>query len=292
MKSFDIIFITTCINKKYINRLLTSISNNNQQIKCLVVVTLQNDISVDVTPYLSDNTRIETIEIDEQENSSKGRNIGIGYVLDKGFECRHIMFPDDDSSFDSSFFELYSISTNENTSYVVPTYCENTKIYYNKAFSKLKPQQILGEKFVLNIGTWSYILAFDAFKKVKTFDENMGVGAKYGAGEDGDYYLRCLRVGPMVYIQSLYTYHPAPATTYKDMSFQQLLNRYKKYGEGVVYMLVKNKLYGMALRCAFNGMAGSIVALFSLKPKLSVVRAYAFIIRLRTFFRLTIKGAI
>ena len=44
------------------------------------------------------------------------------------------------------------------------------------------------------------------FIEIGFFDERMGVGAKYGAGEDGDFFLESVNDLDLLYLISIYTH--------------------------------------------------------------------------------------
>lgn len=50
------------------------------------------------------------------------------------------------------------------------------------------------------------IIQYDHFIEIGFFDERMGVGAKYGAGEDGDFFLESVNDLDLLYLISIYTH--------------------------------------------------------------------------------------
>ena len=131
------------------------------------------------------------------------------------------------------------------------------------------------------------LINIDTLEKVGYFDEKMGAGAIYGAGEDTDYFLRCVESsGPFVYNKSLWNFHPKFESKHERLKIQELINKYKNYGRGVIYLNVKHRLYITAIELCFNALFGSFIAFLKLDFKLALARFYAFFIRTYTFIML------
>ena len=284
MKKYDLIFITTFINQAAVRSLLESTAHNRGMDLCVVLVA-QNGLGMDLSPYRTQWTDFYQIVVPGQLNSSQGRNVGIDYVLEKGIESNFVMFPDDDSSFDEVFFRSFKDTADSRYCYVTNVRGEGVPDYFMRI--NAKEDQVFGSTHWNKIGAVNMILNYSIFLKTGRFDELMGVGAKYGGGEDADYYLRSLRQGAMYrHVRNLYSYHPVGTDRYRSMSYRNILKRFKKYGEGVVYMLCKHKMYGCAVRVCARGLGGSVVSLFRLDFKMSGVYLYAFWCRTRLFTRI------
>ena len=283
--NYNLILITTAITKEYIEKLLQSISNNNKSIRCYILIVLQNGLEIPIRDYSTDKLDIDYITIPNQVNSSKGRNIGIEYVIHNRIHGKYIMFPDDDSTFNKDFFDNFNNSLNDNSCYIITAYCEGTEILYNSYHSKIRHGTIIKRDFALKIGTINLILNYNIFKRVGLFDELMGVGAIHGAGEDSDYFLRALKYSDFYFNSNLYTFHPSPSMTYDKLSFRKLISRYKKYGDGVIYMLCKHRMYYSAITCIAKGFVGSIIAMAKFQGRLSIARFYAGFVRLYSFIK-------
>lgn len=75
----------------------------------------------------------------------------------------------------------------------------------------------------------SMFLRRELVQSVGTFDEQLGVGATFGSGEETDFLLRVLRNGSVVwYDPDLVVYHPNPVPTYD----QRAIARAYSYGLG------------------------------------------------------------
>ena len=276
-KIYDLIFITTFIKPGAIDRLLESLQYNTTLDLCVVIVA-QNGLSIDPTAYNNSFTTVYTTSISDIVNSSRGRNIGIDYALKTGLRSKFVMFPVDDSSFDSIFFN--------NLLKIDPAYCYVTdvrtsdKTGYVLKLTALDGQHIHASAWN-KIGATNIIINFTTFLSTGYFDECMGVGALYGAGEDGDYFLRSLQfTNYYIYTKRIWSYHPSGSHRYKTMRLLEITNRFRNYGRGVVYMLCKHKMYSQAFKISFKALAGSLVMLFRLNLKMSFVYLTAFYVRL------------
>lgn len=282
--TYDLIFMTTCIDNRYMEKLLYSIALNNNVLSVCVIVLLQNNVTADYAAYKTKNTNIILLYESQKLNLSVARNILVKYVRDEGILANYVMFPDDDSSFDSYFFRNFSRIIVGNS--LINVFCTGTRNIYQAAFrKKIKEVQTSDFKLAMSV---NMVLTYQTFMEVGYFDENMGVGALYGAGEDGDYFIRaCQSSGtPFKIVYDLWNFHPASKDKYKLMSLRTLIKRYRSYGEGVIYLCYKHKLYSQAMLCIFSGIVGAFVALLSLNFKLLVARANGTYCRLSLFLHL------
>lgn len=281
MQNFDLLFVVTCTSKLYIHDLLYSIAKNNKSLSLKVVLLLQNNIYLDVDEYKTMHTDIALLYSEKRLSLSHARNVAIKFIAHRDIVFKYIMFPDDDSTFDSSFFSCFEKYAQGD--FLIDVYCAGTHELYKPIkysnFAILKCQDYEAAMSV------NMCITYKTFKGVGLFDECLGVGAKYGAGEDSDYFIRCCLYNKQgfIYVKSLWNYHPRASEKYKVMTYLQLKQRYKTYGEGVIYMLYKHQMIPAIYLCIIKGLMGGIIALFHGDVKLFKVRLYAFIIRWRTY---------
>ena len=284
-KQYDIIFITTCTSDLYVNKYLTSVINNNISIDICIVLLLQNGLSSNIAE-VNERVVIHYIYNSNVLSLSRARNICLDYIKQSRISSRYIMFPDDDTTFDKHFFENFNNVVSSNT--LIDVLCEGTSIPY-VSLSKFKDRDLVtSHKYAMSV---NMIIKSDNVFEIGDFDEQLGVGAKYGAGEDGDYFIRvCKKYGPFVYTNKLWNYHPSADDKYRQISLLKLLRRYKTYGEGVIYLMVKHKMYFQAIKCILSGFAGAFIALFlKFNAKLSIARLYGGITRFNVFCKLLLK---
>ncbi|MDY3789691.1 glycosyltransferase family A protein [Bacteroides fluxus] len=282
---YDLIFISTCTVLDHVHNLLSSIANNNKSLKVCVVTLFQCGLDSDVI-YDTPHSVFVKLKYGELCGLSKARNIGIRYVREFNLVASYVMFPDDDSTFDKEFFDNFKNEVHSDT--LINVFCEGTRSLYQKM-----PQLSYLEKTdnYLNAMSVNMIIQYDHFMEVGFFDERMGVGAKYGAGEDGDFFLRiCEQFGPFVFNQHLHTFHPALNTKFAVIPLKDLIIRYKKYGEGVIFLLCKHKKYRHALLCATMGLLGAFKALLvNFDGKLCFARMAGFYYRSKMLVTLFTK---
>lgn len=285
MKQFDIIFISTFINHLYINKLIESISSSNRDVKVFLFLINQTTDLVDTIDFNSDFISIKQIMSDRISLSS-ARNIGLKYIIENQIKAKYVLFPDDDSTFDKHFFNDFSkIKVEEGNNFLIDVYGENSTELYIKN-NLLDGELVKDNKSHIAMSV-NMLINMDTIEKVGFFDEKMGVGAKYGAGEDIDYFLRCVASsGPFTYNKSLWNFHPKFESKHHNLKMRALINKYKNYGRGVVYLYVKNRLYVVAIKACFSALFGSFVAFLNFDFKLALARFYAFFVRSNTFVML------
>lgn len=279
MKRYNLIFITTFINLDKVEIFLHSLAHN-QSLQLKVILVAQKGLIVNIERYQNEYTSISIIEVPGLLSLSKARNLGIDYVLVNEIKADYVMFPDDDSSFDSLFFTQFKEETKDNSPLIIDVYNENSKVRYIR--HTLKHGSKLLCKHHYAVGSTNMVIPYSLFVNVGHFDELMGVGAKYGAGEDGDYYIRSIQSGGIfIYNSNLYNFHPKVDKKYKELTHQQLLLRYKNYGMGVAYLFFKHKMYLNSCLLCFKALAASFICLIKLDFKMSSVYFYAFIYRVK-----------
>jgi hypothetical protein len=280
---YDLVIIVTCINQNYIQQMLCSLSENNKELNILVVFINQSGSLINFKTS-SDSVTIKEL-MNERVTSSSARNIGIRYLVNNNTEFDHIMYPDDDSTYPAEFFANYKNLINKNLNYLIDIYCEGTKSLYKG--TDFQDGAILYGKDYFAAMSVNMIVSFATFKLVGLLDERLGAGAKYGGGEDIDYFIRCcnLNKNGFIFLKKIYCFHPSPDTRYHDMNLKSLITRFINYGNGTVFTLCKHNLFASALRTCFRALGGSALSLFNFKFKLSVAYLVSFFSRISFLIR-------
>lgn len=226
--------------------------------------------------YETSYTTVTKLKCGELYNSSKARNTGIQYVREHDLKASYVMFPDDDSTFDKAFFDDFLKEVHSDT--LINVFCKGTSTPYQHM---LRLRYLGKTDNYQNAMAVNMIIMYDHFMEVGFFDERMEVGARYGSGEDGDFFLRiCELFEPFTFNQRLHTFHPASNTKYATLSLMDLMARYKKYGEGAIFMLCKHKKYGQAIYATLKRLLGAFKALIiDFDGKLCLARMAGFYYR-------------
>lgn len=280
----DLLFISTFISLECVDKLLNSLYHN-KYIQLKLVLVAQKKQLVNCSSYESRFVSIDVIPVEGILPSSVARNIGIKYVINEKIESDYVMFPDDDSSFDSSFFKMFKKYVKDDCGIVINVYDENScRKYINHAMKDGASVDISLYKVV---GSTNIVLPYSVFRKVGLFDENMGVGAKYGAGEDGDYFIRAVKLSsPFIYISALHCFHPSAKDKYSKMTLKQITHRFRSYGEGVVYLFFKHRMYKSIFVTCLKALCASMLFLFKFNVRFAYVYLCAFYYRVSCAFRL------
>ncbi len=286
-KSYNLIFISTFIDRKNIDNLINTVTENNQTLSILFIIVNQTKSEL----ILPSSTHIDFHQINKERLSlSKARNIGINYLTENNIQFEHIMFPDDDTTFSDVFFDRYKdyISSDEN--YLIDVYCFGS----NNLFKQLKyPEGEFLNRYNFEAAmSVNMIINYKTFMQVGLFDERLGVGAKYGAGEDTDYFIRASDsiVHGFIFTKVLYNFHPSSSNKFSKMKLQHIINKYTNYGNGVIFMLCKHKMYLEAFNICFRAIGGALVAFYKLKFNLFLAYIIAFFSRLSMFIKCIIHS--
>lgn len=277
MSNYDLICVTTFVNLISIDNLLKSIILYNKNVDICVVIVAQNNNNIDSSSFTNCLVNVKVINVKSIISLSKARNIALNYILENGIKFSYLMFPDDDSSFDSVFFNHFNNKVNGNT--IVDVYCENDSLLYKS--NNYKCGVMLSKNNFDAVMSVNLVVDYQTVITVGLFDERMGVGTAYGSGEDIDYFIRCCTVSKrgFYYEKQLWNYHPKAEDKYKDMSLTLLLKRYKNYGCGMIFLFSKHSMYLHSVKCVFAALAGSLYSFITFNFKLSVARFYAFFVR-------------
>lgn len=238
----------------------------------------------------TENLKFEYIllNVSKMLNSSEARNLGIDYVLQNNLFSHYIAYPDDDTTYDKSFFNFFNNLLKFNSinlkNYICNVKCrEDINLYYRKKISNI-PFKATKYNFD-NVGAVNMILNFDTFLNIKYFNEKYGVGSIYGAGEDGDYFLRVLEYTEIYYNPNLYTIHPAPNISLLNNT--DLKERMVKYSRGVISILCLHNMHLFAFYITIRALGGFFIHLKK-NFKISILYLKLFFIRLYFLFKYTV----
>ena len=168
---------------------------------------------------------------------------------------------------------------------LIDVYCQGTNLLFKE--NKYPNGSILSVKNCDAAMMVNMILNYNTFVGVNFLDEKMGIGAEYGAGEDGDYFARACYISRngFIYNKELYNFHPSSANKFTQMKLSQIINKYVNYGNGAIYMLCKHKMYFIAIKICFRAIGGAFISLFKLNFKLFAAYLIAFFSRFFMLFK-------
>jgi hypothetical protein len=280
MNNFNLIMVTTHQDDVHILKLIDSISDNIVKTNVLLLVVSQEC----EMNYVSQSPFLSIIFINELKMGlSKARNIALKYLLDNILSAEYIMFPDDDSSFDSVFFDNFSSILGSNKCYITPIYNEGTNDLY---LGRRTPngQSITPSNHQL-IGSPNQIILYDKLSDKIFFNEELGVGALYGSSEDLDVFIKLFNSGEQfTFINNIYSYHPKKVAAYKQATFKKIIIRFKSYSTGFAYVIFKYRLFSLVPEYLARTFGGFVVFLSKLQFRLAVAYFFKFFIRVKILF--------
>lgn len=275
--SKSIACIITCTDDKHIHNCVNSIALSNRKIDLSCFILLQNNLNFSFDSYITEKTNFFVYHCENVIPLSSARNILLREALKVHFD--YYMFPDDDSLFDSYFFSNFEKYISGNTLIAVKATQDRQSFFIkmpNKQFADSRDYH-----FAISV---NMIIKSDVIKKVVFFDEKLGVGNYYGAGEDNDYFLRCIKYDSFTFSNKIWNYHPLQKNNH-NLPIELLKKRYKSYGRGVIYMLVKHKMYLSACLLVCKGYCGAVISILKLNLKMTYIYIIAGNERLCTLIR-------
>lgn len=283
--TFDLTIIVTSFDENLINNFFYSINLNNN-LNLLIIFVNQGLFLKQINNFTKHS---QVIEIKTKKiGISEARNIGLDYFFQKKIISDHILFCDDDSTFDNSFFEKYKYVISKNISYLFDVYSIGTNKLYIP--NNCKEGDLIKKNNLKAALGVNMLISVDVINEVKFFDTNVGPGTLFGAAEDTDYFIRCIDVCKFfTYTKGIYNFHPSTDYKYGNTSLKNLLKRFINYGNGVVYVLLKHKLYLRAITICFRSLGGSLYSILKLDFRLSFIYLITFFTRISLMIRIILN---
>jgi hypothetical protein len=272
---FDLCCITTFSKRDTVNELLDSLRFNNNLLSILFIIVNQTEQEISILQNQATFFIINTSKI----SLSKARNLALQFLFKNKLQYLHLMFPDDDSTFSSIFFYSYKKYIKNDYNYLIDVYSlGSTNLFKPNNYRNF---QYLDYKNFDAAMSVNMVISKKMIGKTNYFDEMLGVGSKFGGGEDVDFYVRVCKDNDckFIYIKDIFYFHPSPNMTYNNRSFRYLIKRFIAYGNGTIYALCKNNMYFSAIYISIRGLGGFFISLISLHFKLSLAYLVSFITR-------------
>ena len=223
------LIIATLGRKKELLELIESIKNSDYETNNLEIIIVDQNEKGFLDKELS---KFENLNIKHIHSDIKGlsynRNIGLSYASGD-----IICFPDDDCKFyENTLNEVSNILLSSNIDFCMgQIYDRETKKDVIKKWSKKEFKVNRFNSYFIN----SSITMFIKKEYILNFDENLGVGARFGSCEDADLIYKILEnKAKGIYTPKIELWHPEP--NYQEISLEKV----KNYASGFGYFVRKN----------------------------------------------------
>lgn len=264
--TYHIIMIATGNSRNMVEQLITSIDQNVQSVKILLVLVFQGKKEKVPQPK---NFNLHWENAGEQMSLSRARNRGLAVIEKYHYLGHHLMFPDDDSVFTQAFFNQFQRVVTPGEAYLCRMLnLENGEDYKKFPAANMQDQNTALIPYVASAGL---IIPQQVVKEVGSFDERLGVGAIWGSSEDVDYYLRCTKHTGFHFVRELFTLHPGRFEKYSAMDKEAIWKRFKSYSDGYYFVMCK---YGLVHRLRWlplRALGGAVLSLLRAQGSLSFI---------------------
>lgn len=271
-----IFFIVPTLNKRpnELKRLIESISSLKGSIEKNILIVNQGE-----ERFLDNNIQEYMTEIKiDRKGTSNAKNIGIEYILNKANDDDLMCFPDDDCWYPENSIEII-VETFNNEKYdgiIGRAFDPNAKRDFG--FTQFKNTLIVNKNNAHKFFMISMFFKVKVFRnQAVRFDQQLGVGAKYGCGEETDLLFNILENNYKIfYDNNIKIYH----LNYK-MKIEQLLSY--SYGQGALLkkILFKYKSISVFLSIITRPILGIFYFAFLLNFK----NSKRYLLRLNRLYR-------
>ena len=221
-------------------RFLKSIDGNTSQIELIVV--FQPYINETISNYLKENaSNFYSLRFLEAPliSLSYARNIALKHATGM-----YLCFPDDDCWYSENLVEKIIVNLNK---VKIEERCVGIAISYPGSKINTLSTNITYKNLLGNVISYSFFVKNPAYSgEIKLFNERLGVGCFFGAGEESEYLLRVLkRKNYIKPIKDLKVFHPINYLISPKREFS--------YGKGhgainLIYLL-KYPFFGLLISC-------------------------------------------
>lgn len=271
-QTIDILMIATGQQAVLLDKLIGSIEPGTVKVH-LIVVNQGTSKKFEG----KENLEVSTLNINRPLSLSAARNKGLKFSKKQGLQAIHVMFPDDDTTFDPAFFESYSTLVKPEKAYLGRVCAEEDGSDY-KAYPK--QTQLKGTLELLPyVASVALIIPQKVVKQVGMFDEKLGAGAEYGSSEDLDYFIRCTKITPFSFVKALRNFHPSRFGKYDNLDTEQIKKRFKSYSDGYLFVMFRYGLDQKAKSLTARAVGGAAFSL--LKGNVRLVPIYLWLARYR-----------
>ena len=208
-------------------RLFDSLSRQKEEFEVILVdQSSGNEVKAILYKY---KFHKKYVYIGKAVSLSRARNIGLEFV-----EGEYVAFPDDDCWYPDNLLEQIIEKFNESSADVI---CINTfDPFLNKPLLKRQAKKDVIKISQLNVMKYPISIGIFSKKNNIRFDEELGVGTKWGACEESDYILRILKENKkIVYYKNLQAYH----LYINENDTASLEMKSYKYGQGYGALIKK-----------------------------------------------------
>jgi len=236
------LIVATLNRKKELDILLLSLKQQKYKNFEVIIVDQNKNLIDNIVKKYSDIIDIKHIKVDFK-GLSKARNIGLRSIIGD-----IVAFVDDDCEYlPDTLTKVYDKIEKEGIDIL------STKIIDKYSLEDVGIKWGRNEKIINKNNMFKNSMSASLFINTKIlknifFDENFGVGAKYGSAEESDYLLKLLKQSPKtLYTPDIYIYHPLHQNIFdlqKEFNYAKGLGAfYKKHIKEYSNFLILLKIF-------------------------------------------------
>jgi len=159
---------------------------------------------------LSRDVEVHALPVAERMSLSKARNAGLRFARENRLldRCDIVAFPDDDATYGRGLLARVEDCLSSGSEIVSGLYAPAPTEVDTRRFPR-RPRRLTPQVVMRVASSNTLFLSAAVVRALGEFDERLGLGAAYGAGEDSDYALRALAAGFRgLYDPSIVVQHP------------------------------------------------------------------------------------